>query len=274
MRCASRITIRSGFITSRIEVCSRSRRIAFIAIRFWTRCWTSLNTSSLGSGTSMKVRAKRPRRRDQPPLPGQDLVEPPAGDVGEREQPQGLAGRRAVDDHDVEVAGLVVALDLQQAEELVHARRHGQLLGGDAHHAAVGEQPGEPVLDGGPVRLHLALRLDLLRPEQVVDLGRVGAEGRLEGVGEAVRRVGRKDDRSQPGRRTTAGGGSGDAGLADAPLARVENRARWLPRPGFMRVRHRGSVVDPDPPGARGRDRPAPRTRRTGEEPSLPSAAR
>ena len=51
-----------------------------------------------------------------------DLLEPPARGVGKRQQPQRLAGRRAVDDDRVPVAGLVVALELQQAEQLVHAR--------------------------------------------------------------------------------------------------------------------------------------------------------
>ena len=145
--------------------------------------------------------ANGPRRRDQPALPRQDLVEPPAGDVGEGEQPQGLAGRRAVDDDHVVVAARVVGADLQQAEELVHARRDGQLLGGDAEDAAVGEDPAEPVADGGPVRLELGLRLDLLGPEQRRDLARLGTELLLERIAEAVGGIGREDDRPQAGAR-------------------------------------------------------------------------
>ena len=79
--------------------------------------------------------------------------------------------------------------------------RHGQLLGGDVHHPAVGEQRAEPALDRAPVGLHLALGLHLLAPEQVADRGRVGPELGLERVGEAVGRVGREDDRAQARRR-------------------------------------------------------------------------
>ena len=57
VRIASLITIRSGFITSRIEVVARSRRISFIATRLRTRRSTSSNTASLGSGTSSSARA-------------------------------------------------------------------------------------------------------------------------------------------------------------------------------------------------------------------------
>ena len=56
--------------------------------------------------------------------------------------------------------------------------RHGQLLGGDVHHAAVGEQGAEPALDGAPVGLHLALGLHLLAPEQLADRRRVGRRAR------------------------------------------------------------------------------------------------
>ena len=69
VRWASRMTIRSGFITSRIEVRSRSRRISFMATRLPTRRCTSANTSSPGSGTSRNVfangRAAETRRRSQ-----------------------------------------------------------------------------------------------------------------------------------------------------------------------------------------------------------------
>ena len=101
--------------------------------------------------------------------------------------------------------------------------RDGQLLGGDVHHAAVGEQLAQPALDRAPVGLHLALRLDLLAPQAVAERGRVGAQVGLERVGQAVRGVGREDDRAQAGGGAAAGGGGGDAGLADASLARVED---------------------------------------------------
>src|SRR6185503_5640463 len=61
------------------------------------------------------------------------------------------------DDHDVEARVLVMALDLQQAEELVHAGRHGQLLGRDAVDPALDEHLAEPLLHGAPVALELVL---------------------------------------------------------------------------------------------------------------------
>ena len=57
VRCASLITMRSGFITSRIEECERSRRISLISIRLVTSSSTSDSTSLPGSGRSNIVRA-------------------------------------------------------------------------------------------------------------------------------------------------------------------------------------------------------------------------
>ena len=83
---------------------------------------------------------------------------------------------RAVDDDRVPLAGLVVGLQAQQREQLVHPRRHGQLLGRDPVHAALDEQLAEPLLHAGPVALHLLLGLDLLAPEVVAHLGRLAAQ--------------------------------------------------------------------------------------------------
>ena len=154
------------------------------------------------------------------------------GDVGERQQPQRLAGRRAVDDDRVALAGLVVALELQQREQLVHAGRHGQLLGRDPVDAALGEQLAEPLLHRRPVALHLLLGLDLLGPQAV---GRPASARRrqlgLERVGEAVRRVGREHERARAAPRRSG--------------------ARWRRRPTSCRRRPcpcRGSSAGPSPP--------------------------
>src|SRR5881397_2923119 len=103
-----------------------------------------------------------PRGAEDAPLLREELLDPPARDVGERQQPQRLAGRRAVD-HDHVVATLgVVALEGEQREQLVHAGRDGQLLGRDAVDAARDEQLAEPVLHRRPVALELLLGLHLL----------------------------------------------------------------------------------------------------------------
>ena len=80
--------------------------------------------------------ARRPRSRARDrarggqklALVGEDLLQPPAGDFGEGEQPEGLAGRRAVHDHGVPLAALLMALELEQREQLVEARRDRQLV--------------------------------------------------------------------------------------------------------------------------------------------------
>ena len=187
---------------------------------------------------------QRPCRGDHPPLPREHLLQPPAGDLGEAEETQRFTGGRAVDDHRVELARLVVALDLEQAEELVHPGRHRQLLRGDVHHATVGDHLSQPLLHRAPVDLHLALRLNLLAPQALADGSRLGPQRHIERIGEAVRRVRREDDGSQAGGRTAAGRGGGDAGLADAALARVKDHSGRL----HERLRlsaGRGSEVEP-----------------------------
>ncbi len=188
---------------------------------------------------------KRSRRGEQAAFPREDLFEPPAGDVGEREQSQRLSGRRAVDDHGVVVAGLVMPLDLQQAEELVHARGNAQFLGGDVHDPAVGEQLAEPALDGTPIAFHLTLRLDLLAPKSLCDRRRISLERRLERVRETVcrdpwrarscatprpRSAGRWRRRRSscrprpcPCRGSSAAVSSGEGPRADATLAAASN---------------------------------------------------
>ena len=71
----------------------------------------------------------------------------------------------------------MVALDLQQAEQLVEAGRDRELLGADAVHAALEQQLAQPVLDRGPVALHLVLRRHLLGPQALAHLRRLAAHG-------------------------------------------------------------------------------------------------
>ena len=174
------------------------------------------------------------RRRHQAALDREDLLEPPARDIRERQESQGLAGGRAVHDDRVVVAGLVVTLDLEEREQLVHPGRDRQLVGRDPVHAALGEHLAHPVLNRLPVALHLLLGLDLLAPEVVPAGRRRASELRLERVGEAVGRVRGQNHGPQAGRRAAARGRGRDAGLAHAPLARVQDRPR---RHGRHRIR-------------------------------------
>ena len=168
----------------------------------------------------------RRRRRHDLLLPGKDALQPPAGDVGERQQAQRLAGRRAVDDDHVPVARLVVALELQEAEELVGARGDGELLGRDAVDALAHEQVAEPVLHRRPVAFHLVLGGDLLAEEVRIDAGGLAFERRLERVGERVRRVRRHHQRAGARGGAAARGARGDRRLAYPAFTGVEDRAR------------------------------------------------
>ena len=146
-----------------------------MAIRLRTRRCTSSRTASPGSETSSMARASGRDRGHELGRLREDLLQPPARDVGEGQQAQRLARRGAVDDHAAEAPVLVVALDLQQAEELVEAGRNRELLGADAVHAALEQQLAQPVLHRGPVALHLVLRRHLLGPQALADLRRLAA---------------------------------------------------------------------------------------------------
>ena len=191
-------------------------------------------TRSSGSERSRNARASGRAAAEQRALAAEHAVQPPARRVREREQPQRLAGRRAVDDDRVPLAGLGVALELEQAEQLVGAGRDGQLLGGDPLDAALGEHAAEPLLRGRPVALELVLRLHLLGPDAVADLGRLGADRGLQRLGQRVRGIGREDERARARRGAAARGGGSDGRLPDAALARVQDDPRRQ-GPGSLR---------------------------------------
>ena len=137
VRIASPITIRSGFMTSRIVHRSRSRRISFIAIRFCDRRWMSANTAGVGSGMSSSERAiGRAAARICFSYGNTLSIHQRATSGNDSSRSVSPVGR-AVDDDRVPVAGLVVGLQAQQREQLVHAGRDGQLLGRDPVHAAL-----------------------------------------------------------------------------------------------------------------------------------------
>src|SRR6266487_4195430 len=85
----------------------------------WENSRSTLSyTCSVGNGMSTKA-----------PLNGKDALHPPAHDVRKREQPQRLSSRRGVDDDDVVLARLAVAVDPQKIGQLVHAGQDSQLVG-------------------------------------------------------------------------------------------------------------------------------------------------
>ena len=283
VRRASSTTMRSGVITRRTETLLGVAQDLVHGDEVAHQALDVVEDRVAGQRDVEHRARERPRRRHELRRLREDLLQPPARDVGEREQAQRLARRRAVDDHAAEAPVLVVALDLQQAEELVEAGRDRELLGADAVHAALEQQLAQPVLDRGPVALHLVLRGHLLGPQALADLRRLAAHGGLQRVGQRVRRVGREDDGVDPARGDAPRRRSGDRGLADPALARVEDRpGRHGDASAYSARPHR------DPPGhgadvaRRGRPRagapPARRAcaggrrRRGGRSRSAPSA--
>ena len=177
MRRASSTTMRSGVITSRTDTCSLSRRISFIAMRLRTRRWTSSKTSVPGSATSRTARANGRAASRIRPCWGKTFSSHQRATSGnDSSRSVSPVGAQSTMTH-VVVARLVVALDLQQAEQLVHAGRHRELLGADAVHAAGDEQVAEPVLHAGPVALHLCWAADLLGPQGSPTGGRLAPSG-------------------------------------------------------------------------------------------------
>ena len=197
VRIASATTIRSGVITSRIDTREASRSSSCISTRLPTSRWTSRDHLLVGQLHVEEHARERARGGEHRLLLAQHLVQPPAGGVREREQPQRLAGRRAVDDDHVPLARLDVALEHEQREQLVAAGRDGQLLGGDPVHAALHQQAAEPLGDRAPVVLELVLGLDLLGVQALADRRRLAADLGLQRVGERMRRIGRDHERAQ-----------------------------------------------------------------------------
>ena len=159
-------------------------------------------------------------------LDRQDLLDPPAADLREAEQPQRLAGGGAVDDDEVVVAALAVAVDPEQVGQLFHAGQDADFVGDDLVDLAPGEQraaatPGRgPSGSAGCGRCRSPGPRGWARPRRGS-----GAERDVEAVGQAVGEVGAHDDGAVAELGGTDGGGGGDGGLSDAALAGVEDDA-------------------------------------------------
>src|SRR5581483_2667959 len=82
----------------------------------------------------------RTHHPDGGPLDRQDLLDPPAANLREAEQPQGLAGRGAVNHDQVVVAALTMAIDPEQVGQFFHARQDADLVGDDVVDLAPGQQ--------------------------------------------------------------------------------------------------------------------------------------
>ncbi len=183
-----------------------------------------------GAGRQRDVQhrpGQRRRGRQDRALERHDLLEPPARGVGEGQQPQRLAGRRAVDDDHVPSALAVVLLASaavrtarrRRAARSAPPRRCGRV-------AALHQQLAEPGLDAGPVAAEFVLGVDLGRVE--VAQRRVSARRRAQSAANPTG--------CEPGRSR----GSGCAGRR----RRSGRRSRRRPRSCRLRpCRCRGSCA-------------------------------
>ena len=168
VRIASPITIGRGSSRAGSWRGARSRRISFIAIRL-SHEPLDVGEHGLARQRDVEHRAReRAARRPEAGAPSGKTFSSHQRATSGNESSRSVSpvGAQSTIDR-VPLAGLVVALELEQREQLVHAGRDRQLLGGDAVHAALGEQLAEPLRTRVPVALHLLLGLDLLAPEAV-----------------------------------------------------------------------------------------------------------
>ena len=186
-----------------------------------------MNTRSSGSWTSRNARASGRAAASSCVSRPNTLSSHQRATSGNDSSRSVSPGRRAVDDDRVPLAGLPVALDLQQAEQLVAAGRHAELLGGDAVHAALGQHAAEPAL-------HAATSC-ARAPPGPAPAGRTGRRRRRSArrrpASRARRRASargpwRARSRARPAAAMRRAGGGGDRRLADAALPGVEDRPR------------------------------------------------
>jgi len=112
--------------------------------------------------------------------------------------------------------------DPEQVAELVHAGQDGHLLGHHLVEAAPGEELADVGLDRLPVAGDVVVDVRLLPVEVWSDPGRLRPERDVVGVGQAVGDVRREHDRAEAPVGAQQRGRRGDARLAHAALAGVE----------------------------------------------------
>ena len=152
-----------------------------------------------------------PSRREQP-------IHVPPDDVRQRQEPNRLRRRSAVDDHDVVVPRGAQRFDLGQREQLIEAREHRELFGLDRLDPGPVEHLQQPIADLRPVLLEPLPCIDLLRRTPRRHLDRYRSELHVERVTQRVGRIrGGDHDGTTIGCEAQRGGGRG-RGLADAAL--------------------------------------------------------
>ena len=115
--------------------------------------------------------------------------------------------------------------DPEEVAQLIHARQDGHLLGHDLVEAVPAEEVDDVRLDGLPVARDVEVHVGLLAPEVGGQGDGLRADGQVEGVRQAVGDVRGEDECPIAALGAEHRGGGGDARLADATLARVEQDA-------------------------------------------------
>ena len=173
----------------------------------------------VGDGHGRQPGEQRPDRLHHPSLHREDPLDVPVHGLGQREQPKGLRGGSAVHHQQVETPAVYVGLDVGEAEDLVQAGDHRELLGLDRVDPRPVQERDHELLDVAPVGLQPVLRVDLLGPQVRRDLLGAGGEGDIERVGEGVRRVCAHDERAVACHGSSHCSGRSDGCLADPALA-------------------------------------------------------
>jgi hypothetical protein len=115
----------------------------------------------VGSGHSQRAG----NRRDEPgggAPQRNELLDPPAGDVGKTEQTQCLGGRGGIDHDDVVVIVLRVFTQPEQAGPLLQAGDDGHFFGDDILRPALGKEGDHEFLEAAPILVNRIVDVDLL----------------------------------------------------------------------------------------------------------------
>jgi len=196
----------------------------------------------------------------------QHAARQPAGQIRRGQEAHGRSRRRRVDDEQVIIPRVVVALDAHQGEHLVEPGDDGQFAGDRGVEPFRAQEGSDAPLDLPPVAIEFCRCVQFGCLQAGRSHGtRVVPEGRGERVSERMRHVGADDQRAVATRRRKQGGRRGEGRLADAALAGKQDGAHCVRRSAGRRWRR----APPHVPRARPRTRGACAVR----QPKAPRAA-
>jgi hypothetical protein len=113
-----------------------------------------------------------------------DTVHPPRQHLGEREEPQRLGGRRAVDDQQVETVVVGQPGQVGEGDDLLETGEQGELFGLDATHTGPVEHGRQIAAEITPLLFEAPEGIDLLAIQPGGQLARTVTERQPERVGQ------------------------------------------------------------------------------------------